>query len=245
MTTKVRINRYLARAGFGSRRRCEELVRRGSVSVNGTCIDSLSVTIDPERDTVAVDGKTIVEFEKTVILAMNKPPGVISSVTDPFKRKTVIDIAHEHGYTERLFPVGRLDFDTTGILLLTNDGEVANRLMHPRHGIEKTYRVVVEGKVSRGTVSRIAGGIKTADFTSQPCRVKIVKQSGRNTELEVTLKEGKKRQVKRMFEIVHHPVIELHRAAIGGITFKDIPAGCVRPLHRDEEKKLRELIDLS
>jgi 23S rRNA pseudouridine2605 synthase len=245
MNSKVRINRFLAQAGFGSRRRCEELVRRGVVFVNGKRIETLSVTIDPESDSVSVNGKPVARFEAPIILVLNKPTGVISAVIDPFKRKTVIDIVRENGFRERIFPVGRLDLDTTGILILTNDGTVANRLMHPRYKVEKTYRVTVKGLVSPKTVSLLSGGIEEGDFVTQQCRVRIVKRFKDRTDLEVVLKEGKKRQIKKMFEHFGHAVIRLHRSAIGGMTFDDLSVGDVRPLHPDEKRKLRALIGLS
>lgn len=245
MNSKVRINRFLAQAGYGSRRRCEELVRRGVVFVNGKRVETLSVTIDPDTDSVSVNGKPVARFEAPIVLVLNKPAGVISAVIDPFKRKTVIDIAREKGYRERLFPVGRLDLDTTGILILTNDGTVANRLMHPRYKVEKTYRVTVEGRVSPETVSLLAGGIEEGDFVTQQCRVRIIRKFKDRTDLEVELKEGKKRQIKKMFEHFGHTVIKLHRSAIGDMTFDDLSVGDVRPLHSDEKRKLWALIGLS
>ncbi|HUV37426.1 MAG TPA: pseudouridine synthase [Patescibacteria group bacterium] len=245
MSSKVRINRYLAQAGFGSRRKCEELIRRGAVSINGNQVETLSATVDPDRDVVSVHGEPVAGFEKPVILVLNKPAGVISAVTDSFNRKTVIEIAREKGYRERIFPVGRLDFDTTGILLLTNDGEMANRLTHPRYKIDKTYLVTVEGDVPERTAVCIAGGIRREDFTTQPCRVEIVKRAKNSTDLVVTLKEGKKRQVKKMFDLFGHRVVRLHRSAIGGMTFGDLAEGDVRPLRPGEERKLRTLLGLS
>ena len=245
MSSNLRINRYLARAGFGSRRKCEELIRRGAVSVNGERIETFSMTIDPDRDSVSVDGKPVEGFEKPILLVINKPAGVLSAVTDSFNRKTVIDIARDHGYGMRLFPVGRLDFDTTGILLLTNDGEMANRLTHPRFKVEKTYRAVVEGDISEQTIASIAGGLRRGDFATHPCRVRITKRGGNRTELVVTLREGKKRQVRRMFELFGHRVVRLHRSAIGNLPFEDLGEGEIRPLDPEEERTLRALIGLS
>jgi 23S rRNA pseudouridine2605 synthase len=245
MNAKVRINRYLAQAGLGSRRKCEKLVRSGVVSVNGERVEELTFTVDPERDSVSVEGEPIDGLEKRIMLVLNKPAGVISAVTDSFNRRTVIDIARDNGYRERLFPVGRLDMDTTGILILTNDGEVANRLMHPRYKVEKTYLVTVEGSVSGKTVARISGGIEKGAFRTAPCRVQVVRRSDDRTDLAVTLKEGKKRQVKKMFELFGHRVIRLHRSAIGGMTFEDCAVGDIRGLRREERRQLRALIGLS
>lgn len=245
MSSKVRINRYLAQAGFGSRRRCEELIRLGVVSVNGERVETLSVMVDPKRDSISVRGKPVEGFEKPIMLVLNKPAGVISAVTDSFKRKTVIDIARDNGYRERLFPVGRLDLDTTGILILTNEGEVANRLTHPRYKVDKTYLVTVEGSVTEKTITRISGGLRKGDFKTNPCHVQIVKRFKNRTELVVTLKEGKKRQVKKMFELFGHRVTRLHRSAIGGMTFEDLAVGDVRRLRPEERRQICTLIGLS
>lgn len=245
MNERIRINRFLAKAGFGSRRKCEELIRRGVVAVNGERIEKLSVTVDPEHDSVTVRGKPLAGFERRVTLVLNKPAGVISAVTDAFNRKTVIDIARESGYRERLFPVGRLDLDTTGILLLTNDGELANRLTHPRYKVDKTYLVTVAGCVADKTVERISRGITTGEVTTRPCRVTVVRRYGSRTDLVVTLKEGKKRQVKKMFAHFGHRVVTLHRSAIGPLTFDDCAVGELRRLRPEEHRRLRALIGLS
>ena len=240
----MRINRFLAAAGLGSRRKCEELIRKGVVFVNARRVETLSLTIDPEKDSVTVLGKPVTVPTATVVLVLNKPVGVLSTVTDSFDRKTVIDTAREKGYEDRLFPVGRLDLDTSGLLILTNDGDLAYRLTHPRFKIEKTYRVTVEGNISDEAVSRIASGIKTDDFVTQPCEVKVTARKGGKSELTVTLREGMKRQVRRMFALFGHKVIALHRTTLGDLEFKDLKLGEIRPLTKREERRLRELTGL-
>lgn len=244
MRSVLRINRFLAAAGLGSRRKCEELIRKGVVFVNDRRVETLTLTIDPEKDSVTVLGKPVAMRTATVVLVLNKPVGVLSTVSDSFDRKTVIDIACEKGYEDRLFPVGRLDLDTSGLLILTNDGDLAYRLTHPRFKIEKTYRVTVEGNISDEAVSRIASGIKTDDFVTQPCEVKVTMRKGSKSELTVTLREGMKRQVRRMFALFGHKVIALHRTTLGDLEFKDLKLGEIRPLTKREERRLRELTGL-
>ena len=244
MSARVRINRFLSTAGLGSRRKCEELIRKGVVFVNGKRIEDLSVTIDPDKDSISVDGKQVKWTQKKIVLILNKPAGVISAVVDSFKRKTVIDLARENGYTERLFPVGRLDLDTSGVLVITNDGELAYRLTHPRFKIEKTYLVKVEGEITDEVVSRISSGIISGDFVTKPCKIKVLKRECGITELEVKLKEGRKRQIRRMFGLFAHKVVSLHRIALGDLEFKDLEIGEIRPMTPGEKRHLRHLSGL-
>jgi pseudouridine synthase len=245
MSAKVRINRYLATAGFGSRRKCEELIQRGLVSVNGTVIENLATVVDPESDVIAVDGRTIAGGTETRVLVLNKPVGVLSTVADSFNRQTVIDVAREHGFVERLFPVGRLDLDSSGILILTNDGDLAYRLTHPRFKIEKTYRVTVEGTVTDTTVSAISAGVDLGSYTTKPCGVRILGRARNTTTLEVRLREGRKRQIRRMFALFGHSTTALARTALGDLAFADVEPGAMRALSAEEERRLRELSGLT
>ena len=244
MSGPVRINRFLASAGLGSRRSCEELIRHGRVTVNGRAVEGLGDTVDPERDLVAVDGTRVEIGESTVVLVLNKPTGVLSTVEDTHGRATVIDIAREAGWTARVFPVGRLDKETSGVILLTNDGELTHRLTHPRYKVEKTYRVVVEGDINDESVASVAAGVKTRDLVTMPCTVTVISRGGGESELEVTISEGKKRQVRRMFTAVGHAVKRLHRSTIADLAFEDVAPGAIRPLTAEEEKKLRDLTGL-
>jgi pseudouridine synthase len=245
MSAKVRINRYLAAAGFGSRRKCEDLVRRGLVSINGEAVENLATIVDPDVDSIAVDGRVVDRTVPAKVFILNKPVGVLSTVTDSFGRKTVIDLVREQGIMERLFPVGRLDLDTSGILILTNDGDLAYRLTHPRFKIEKTYRVTVEGRVMEETTSRIARGVDLGGYTTKPCTVAIVGRGKDTTTLEVRLMEGRKRQIRRMFAGFGHKTVELARTALGDLEFSDVAAGGIRALTKREERRLRELAGLS
>jgi len=244
MGEKVRINRYLAMAGVGSRRKCEELISGGCVSVNNEVVTDLATKIDIESDRVTVDGKPISPVGRRIVLILNKPEGVLSTVEDTHKRKTVIDIAREHGYSERLFPVGRLDMNTSGLILITNDGELAYRLTHPRYKVDKTYNVIVEGRVKDSTVRKMEKGLDLPDLKTMPCRIEVLNRSREDTELEVTIREGKKRQVRRMFAHFGHRVLKLHRKAIGDLMFEDVEVGRMRPLNKEELSRLRELVGL-
>lgn len=245
MGEKIRINRYLAAAGFGSRRKCEELVTQGRVAVNGEKISDLATLVEPEVDMVTVDGTTAQAQERPVVLVLNKPVGVLSTVRDSFRRRTVIDLAREHGYTGRLFPIGRLDLDTSGVLLLTNDGRLAHRLMHPRFKIEKTYRVTVEGDVGGESLAKIAKGIALDGAVTMPCGVRVLKRRAGTTVIELKLKEGRKRQIRRMFSMCGHRVLALHRKALGSLEFRDCAAGSIRALTDRELARLRGLAGLT
>ncbi len=244
MGKSLRINKYLASAGIDSRRKCERLIEEGRVGVNGEKVEDFAVRVDPAADRVTVDGREIEPEREKIILALNKPPGTISAVSDARDRRTVIDIARNKGYRKRLFPVGRLDRDTTGIILLTNDGELTYRLTHPSYKVDKKYRVVVEGRVENETINTIASGIKRGDFQTRKCKIELIGRNDSETEMDVELREGKKRQIKRMFKIFGHRVIGLHRSQFGGLKFDDLGVGELRRLTGGEERKLRELSGL-
>jgi len=245
MGAKVRINRYLAAAGLGSRRSCEELVTQGRVSVNGEKILDLATLVEPDVDLVTVDGTPAAPRERPVVLVLNKPVGVLSTVRDSFRRRTVLDLAREHGHQGRLFPIGRLDLDTSGILLLTNDGSLAHRLMHPRFKIEKTYLVTVAGDMEGESLARIAQGIALDGAITMPCGVRVLRRRAGTTVLEMKLKEGRKRQIRRMLSMCGHRVLALHRKALGSLEFRDCAPGSIRPLTDRELARLRGLAGLT
>jgi pseudouridine synthase len=245
MSAKIRINRWLASAGIGSRRKCDELIRAGLVSIDGETLTHLGVLVDPDLDSIAVEGRVIARARAPVVLVLNKPAGVLSTVTDSLKRKTVIDLAREHGFSERLFPVGRLDLDSSGLLILTNDGDLAYRLTHPRFKIEKTYRLTVEGNVGDDTIAAIESGVELGGYRTKPCTVAIVGRDPGTTAIEVRLTEGRKRQIRRMFALFGHRTIELARTALGDLRFEDCVPGAMRLLTEHEERRLRELAGLT
>ena len=244
MSPKMRINRFLASAGIGSRRNCEDLISEGRVQINGKTISELASFIDTDSDLVSIDGKIIEYCSGKMLLVINKPFGVLSTVQDDRGRRTVIDMVREMGYGERLFPVGRLDMNTTGLLLLTNDGDLAYRLTHPRYKIEKKYVVTVEGLIEDRTVEAIGAGVDLGDYVTMPCPVKVIERSENRSKLEIILKEGKKRQIRRMFAEAGHRVLELRRVALGDLEFSDIEPGDIRPLTKEEEFRLREMTGL-
>ena len=227
MSPKMRINRFLASAGIGSRRSCEDLIREGRVQVHGETVLELASFIDTDSDLVNVDGKTIEHAAGKMILVINKPFGVLSTVQDERGRRTVIELARE-----------------TGLLLLTNDGDLAYRLTHPRYKIEKRYVVAVEGLIEDRTVEAIRTGVDLGEFVTLPCTVKVIGRSEDSSKLEIRLKEGKKRQIRRMFAESGHRVLELRRVALGDLEFSDLEPGDIRPLTEKEEFRLRELTGL-
>jgi 23S rRNA pseudouridine2605 synthase len=225
----VRVNAYLARAGIASRRASEELIRAGRVTVNGV-IAALATRIEPE-DRVELDGE-LVEPEPPTYVLLHKPAGVVTTTRDPHGRATVVGLV---GHPRRLVPVGRLDADTTGALLLTNDGELAHRLMHPRFGIDKVYVAEVEGRPTAEALRCLAEGIKLEDGRTAPARARLVAAD----RVELTIHEGRKHQVKRMLEAVGHPVRRLHRSRYAGLDLAGLEAGRWRELSAEEVAGLK------
>jgi 23S rRNA pseudouridine2605 synthase len=225
----VRLNAYLARAGIASRRGSEELIRAGRVTVNGEAARLTSVV---ERgDRVEVDGAEVVP-EPLVYVLLHKPSGVVTTARDPQGRPTVVGLV---GHERRIVPVGRLDADTTGVLLLTNDGELANRLMHPRYEVDKVYEAEVEGAPDDAALARLEAGVELDDGRTAPARVRRLGAA----RLELTIHEGKKHQVKRMLQAVGHPVRRLHRNSYAGLGVEGLGPGEWRALSRAEVERLR------
>ncbi|MGE5552631.1 MAG: pseudouridine synthase [Betaproteobacteria bacterium] len=231
------MQKVLAAAGVASRRASEALIRAGRVSVNGQVITELGVRVDPARDEVAVDGRPLKPRVRPTYVMLNKPAGVITTARDPQGRPTVLDLVK--GVKARLFPVGRLDADTEGLLLLTNDGELAHRLLHPRFHIPKTYVAEVRGKIPESALVRLADGVELEDGRTLPADVHLIWCGPERSVVQVTLREGRKRQVKRMFSAVGHPVVALRRVAFGPLTLDNLPVGSWRPLTHAEVEALR------
>jgi 23S rRNA pseudouridine2605 synthase len=225
---------YLARAGLGSRRACDELVRRGVVTVDGKVADFPRLKLNGD-EVVAVDGVPV-ELRELRYVLVNKPRGVASTRRDPHAERVIVDLV-PNGRT--LFPVGRLDVDTTGLIILTNDGVLANHLMHPRYGVPKTYVARVRGKVSRRALGSLRQGLELDDGFTAPAEVNLKKQSAKTALVEITIHEGRKRQVRRMFEAVGLPVEELHRRRYGPLTDKGLEPGAMRDLGEEEVDALR------
>ncbi|MFC8190261.1 pseudouridine synthase [Cellulomonas sp. NPDC057328] len=228
----VRLQKVLASAGLGSRRACEELIAAGRVTVDDQVVVELGVRVDPEKAVIHVDGMRVQLDTSRVTLALNKPQGVVSTMHDPEGRPTVAQFIQNR--EERLFHVGRLDADSEGLLLLTNDGELANRLSHPSHGVLKTYLVDVEGRVPASLERRLRAGVELEDGTVSVDGFKIVQTTPQASLVEVVLHEGRNRVVRRLFDEVGHPVTRLVRTRIGPIRLGDLRPGRTRVLSRTE-----------
>lgn len=234
-----RLQKVLAHAGVASRRHCEELIVQGKVQVNGNVVRELGTRVDPQSDQIVVNGRRI-QLEEHVHLLLYKPTGVITSVTDPQGRRVVTDLLK--GIKERVYPVGRLDFDTSGLLLLTNDGELANKLAHPSYEIDKVYRAWVKGIPTPEKVKKLATGIRLEDGMTSPGEARLLKtdtKAGRAL-VELTIHEGRNRQVRRMCDAIGHPVITLERIRLGFLTLEGLSAGQFRPLTTTEVERLKQ-----
>ncbi|MGG0936070.1 pseudouridine synthase [Brevibacillus centrosporus] len=234
-----RLQKVLAHAGVASRRHCEELIVQGHVQVNGKVVRELGTRVDPQADHILVHGRPI-QTEQHVYLMLHKPTGVITSVSDPRGRRVVTDLLKE--IKERVYPVGRLDYDTSGLLLLTNDGELANRLAHPSYEIDKVYRAWVKGVPSPDKVKRLATGISLEDGMTSPGEARLLETAPARDKalVELTIHEGRNRQVRRMCDAIGHPVLTLERIRLGFLTLEGLSAGQYRHLTSSEVEKLKQ-----
>ena len=230
----MRINKYLAECGIASRRNSEILVNEGRVTLNGKKVVNLATDVDPENDRVTVDGKIVHNINKHIYLKMNKPKGYVCTTSDEKGRKTVIDLLPDKYKEKRLFPIGRLDYDTEGLLLLTTDGDVAQKLAHPRNEITKTYVAKVEGEVKEHELAKLRKGVMIDGVMTKKCKVKLLEKEDELSRIEVTISEGRNRQVRKMFESIEREVIFLKRVSIGEIKLGGVPRGTVRELREDE-----------
>ncbi|NYI72424.1 23S rRNA pseudouridine2605 synthase [Naumannella cuiyingiana] len=237
----VRLQKVLAGAGVASRRAAEALIEEGRVEVNGALVTEQGRRVDPERDVIRVDGSRIPPPRRHRYVVINKPRGVVTTMDDPQGRRTVADLLESR---ERLFHVGRLDAETQGLLIMTNDGEFAHRMSHPSHEVDKTYLAEVRGLVDRATLRRLADGVELEDGPVRPDRVKIVSTSAENTLLRVVLHEGRNRIVRRMFDEIGHPVRKLSRTAIGPVRLGRLKPGESRDLTREELGALLDRVGL-
>lgn len=236
----VRLQKYLASCGIASRRQSEKLIEAGRVKVNGE-VAELGACVDPLADTVTLDGHTLRQ-EDSVYIVFNKPKGVVTTARDTHSRKTVIDSVS--GVKERVFPVGRLDMDVQGVLLLTNDGELAYRLTHPKCEVDKVYLAWVRGRMSPNTAIRLEEGVELEDGLTAPAKVVVLNAGDQTSLVQLTLHEGRKREVKRMLAAVGHPVCELQRISFAGVYVKCLKPGEWRYLHNKEITALRKLASL-
>ncbi len=235
----MRLQKYLALSGVASRRNSEKLIAEGHVSVNGVRVTEMGIQIDETKDRIQVDGKTVrIEREKHY-LAYNKPVGEVTTVSDPEGRATVMDKFKD--YPVRLYPVGRLDYDSEGLLLLTNDGDMMQHLLHPSHEVPKQYLVRVSNHLEDENIRRLRAGVELDGRLTSPAQVRVVRYDTFATDVLVTIHEGRNRQVRRMFEAVGHSVVHLKRVGFGPIFLNDLPRGQWRRLTDVEVRKLKGL----
>ena len=222
---EVRLQKYIADCGITSRRKAEELIKQGKIKVNGQIVYELGTKINPQKDIVLYQDKKIKEKENNIYILLNKPIGYVTTVNDQFKRPSVLDLVK---VKQRIVPVGRLDMYTSGALILTNDGDFVYQVTHPKHEIDKTYTVTLKN------------GVKIGDYTTKPAKVKILKTilEKNSSRLEITIHEGKNRQIRKMCEAVGYPVLALHRSKISGIDVKDLPLGKWRFLSKQEVERI-------
>lgn len=246
---KERLHKVMAQAGVASRRASEELIRQGRVTVNGAVATEMGVLVDPAHDRIAVDGRPLPSPATCSYILLHKPPGVLSTVRDTRGRPTVLDLIQPalsgaEGPPARLYPVGRLDLESEGLLLLTDDGALAYRLMHPRYQVEKEYHAFIQGRPAAATLQRWREGRVFVDERPAPARVEVLRHRGSDTWLQVILHEGRKRQVRRTAEALGHPVLRLVRVRLDGLTLGDLPAGRWRNLTAPEVTALQRAVGL-
>lgn len=235
----MRLQKYMAHCGVASRRKCEEMIRDGKVAVNGVIIQDMGLKIDPEKDEVLVNGKKISIEIKYVYIMLNKPPGYVTTTKDPYNRPTVMELIGQ--IPERIYPVGRLDFESEGLLLLTNDGNIAFQLTHPSHQIDKEYIVRVKGCPNVHDIDKLRRGIDIGGFITSPAKVHFISSNDQNALFRIIIREGKNRQIRRMFDAIGHPVLYLKRVRIGNIKLGNLKSGEWRYLTGKEIRILKEL----
>lgn len=234
----IRLQKYLAEAGIASRRKAEEIIAQGRVSIDGNVVTETGVKV-LGNERITVDGKPVSIKGKKLYIVMNKPAGYVTTVKDQFSRKTVIDLLE--GLEERIFPVGRLDYETTGLLILTNDGGLTYKLTHPAHEVDKKYEAKVKGIPLEADIRKLEKGVSIDGFVTSPASARLIKKLKENAVLEIVIHEGKNRQVRKMCEAVGYPVISLKRTAIGDLSLKGLELGKWRYLTGSEIDYLKNL----
>ena len=232
MNQSIRLQKFMAECGVASRRRAEQMISDGRVTVNGTRITELGTKIIPGKDEVTVDGVVIQPEKKKYYILLNKPSGYVTTASDPFKRAIVTDLLTD--ISARVYPVGRLDFDTEGALILTNDGEFSNQIMHPKNKITKTYEARINGLLKAAEMRRLSDGIVIDGKKTALAKVKVLRDMGNTSIVSITITEGRNHQVKKMFASVGHPVLYLKRIAIGNVKLGNLPLGKWRHLSDQE-----------
>lgn len=237
----VRLQKYMAMCGAASRRGAEQMIEDGRVSVNGICVRQQGVKVEIGADKVTLDGVPLKPTGKMYYIMLNKPVGYVTTVKDQFDRPTVVDIIAKD-ISDRVFPVGRLDYDTEGLLLMTNDGDFTYKITHPKHNVEKTYIAVLKGGITIKGLNQLRRGVRLDDdFVTSPAQVEVIDAFNGHTSVEITIHEGKNRQVRRMFEAVGSKVVELQRVSIGKVELGNLPLGRWRHLTSHEVNYLKNL----
>jgi pseudouridine synthase len=240
-----RLQKILARAGLASRREAERWILEGRITVNGAVVCKLGSQADPAKDSIKVDGKRVKSASSPLYYAFHKPPGVITTLNDPEHRPDLTPYLARLGEKRRVFPVGRLDYNTTGLLLLTNDGDLALRLTHPRFGMKKLYRAKLSACPTEEDLAHLRKGIRLDDGVSAPARVRVIDKLKKNAWVEIEVHEGRKREVRRMFEALGYYVEKLMRIRVGPILLGALPPGELRPLSQTEIQSLKHTAGLS
>lgn len=235
----VRLQKYIAGAGLASRRKAEELIAQGKVKVNGKTVREQGIKVDAQSDVVEVNGQIIAPEKKKYYLLLNKPAGYITTTSDELGRQTVMELVND--ISARVYPVGRLDAETEGLLFLTNDGAFANTLTHPSHGIEKEYLVYARGVMMPAALNKLKRGVALEEFTTKPAEVELIGIDRNISTVKIKIREGKNRQVRRMFEAVGHEVLYLRRTQVGPIMLGNVPLGKWRHLRKAEVQRLMKL----
>lgn len=233
-----RLQKYMATCGVASRRKCEEIILEGRVTVNGEIIRELGFKVIPGTDEVLVDSKPIFLEEKKLYIALHKPEGVVSTVKDEKNRKTIIDLVDVE---ERVYPIGRLDYNTSGLILLTNDGDVYNKLIHPREEVNKVYIAVIKGIPSKESILQFCNGVDIGGYITAKAKFIIIEEFTDKCKVKITIHEGKNRQIRKMCDAIGHPVIALKRVAVGRINLGKLEKGKWRNLDEEEVKYLKSL----
>jgi len=236
MSEPLRLQKFLAQCGLASRRSAEEMIRQGRVTVDGIKITDMGMKITPGMQAVCLDGAPVTLTEKPVTLLLNKPKGYVTTLSDPQGRPIVTSLLQ--GITARVFPVGRLDLDTEGALIMTNDGMLAESIQHPRHEVKKTYEALVRGRPNRSDLHHLEKGIVLEGKKTYPAALTIIRQMPQSTLVKITIHEGRKRQVKKMFAAIGYPVLSLKRTAYGQLFLRDLPIGAYRILSANDLKNI-------
>lgn len=237
----MRINKYIASCGIASRRKAEEIILDARVKVNGNVVEELSFNIDEKNDIVEVDGKRIGLSENLVYIVLNKPEGYITTVKDQFDRPSVLDLVSD--INERVYPIGRLDYETSGLLILTNDGDLTYKLTHPKHEVDKTYLALVKGTLSADEIKNFESGLEIEDYVTAPAKIKVVSinKEKNYSKCEIKIHEGRNRQVRKMCRAINHPVLRLRRVAMGNIGLMGVEVGKYRHLTKEEVEYLKSI----